>query len=127
MVGPMIQLEIGGQSITRISFDYQLEILLSNQVSAVITGLFSYRNSSGDSVDLSIGRGVASCAVVLESFGKEVASGTVTDDGGLHILLTDGSSFHIDPDSNYESWELNGERNASKIVSMPGGELAIWD
>ena len=123
----MITLGMNGQSIDRILFDNVIELRLSKSASIAITGSFEYTDPTGKLSVLSIEQGATSCATVLESLGKVIASGVVTEEGGLDVRFHDRSSFYIAPDNDFEAWEVNGDPCASKIISMPGGKLAIWD
>lgn len=46
-------------------------------------------------------------------------------DGALEMWFSDGSRLWVDPDPDYEAWTAVGP-GGLRLVSMPGGELAIW-
>jgi hypothetical protein len=52
-------------------------------------------------------------------------SGTAFKDGRLALEFDDGSSIHVPADPSYEPWQISGPRGF-RIVSIPGGDLAIW-
>jgi Family of unknown function (DUF6188) len=41
------------------------------------------------------------------------------------MVFSDGSSISVEPDPRYEAWQLHGPETFL-LVSLPGGELAIW-
>lgn len=44
----------------------------------------------------------------------------------LSVAFDNGARLRIKPDSSYEAWTVSGPRGML-VVSMPRGELAIWD
>jgi hypothetical protein len=49
----------------------------------------------------------------------------VSDDGAL-LLTVDGTTLRCGADPDFEAWHYTGPRGR-RVVSMPGGGLAIWD
>ena len=56
---------------------------------------------------------------------KAVDSARVYKDGCLEVNFSDGSSLFVEPDSEYEAWEIVG-RGGLRVVCVPGGSLSIW-
>jgi hypothetical protein len=48
------------------------------------------------------------------------------ESGMLSVAFDNGARLRIKPDSSYEAWTVSGPRGML-VVSMPRGELAIWD
>ena len=47
------------------------------------------------------------------------------ENGRLVVSFADGRELCVPPNEDYEPWTLVGP-DGLRIVSMPGGELAIW-
>ncbi|GAB0105909.1 hypothetical protein JMUB6875_48910 [Nocardia sp. JMUB6875] len=54
-----------------------------------------------------------------------IESAEVDDQGALRIFFGSGDMLAVPADSDYEAWKLVGP-GGYRVVSMPGGELAIW-
>lgn len=61
----------------------------------------------------------------LNLLGLIVERATAYKDGTLGLEFADRSALWVDPDPDYEAWEYAGD-GGSKVISLPGGELAIW-
>ena len=58
-------------------------------------------------------------------FQKEIEYGKVYKNGTLEIQFKDRTILIAPPLDKYECWELN-TKSGVKIISIPGGDLAIW-
>ncbi|PRZ40762.1 hypothetical protein CLV47_11459 [Antricoccus suffuscus] len=54
-----------------------------------------------------------------------VRGAVASTDGILAITFANKARIRALPEDNYEGWELDGPKGL-KIISCPGGELAIW-
>jgi len=62
----------------------------------------------------------------LDLFGRTVTSVLIVD-GELQIKFDNHLLLRVPPSDDYEAWSYSGaEKPPTKIISMPGGELAIW-
>ena len=59
--------------------------------------------------------------------GARVLSLVATNNGTLNIAFesNDNVTIVVEPDADFESWGI--ETPSVKIISMPGGELAVWE
>jgi hypothetical protein len=57
--------------------------------------------------------------------GHTIEEATTDEAGALHVVFEGGARLTVEPDSAYEAWSVSGPDGAL-VVSMPGGELAIW-
>lgn len=64
-------------------------------------------------------------APVRELIGQTVESAITEKAGTLRIVFSNGAIIAVPPDEDYEAWNVSGP-NGALVVSMPGGELAIW-
>lgn len=62
---------------------------------------------------------------IRQLLGLDVVESTADDSGALRIAFEDGSLIQVPADEAYEAWNVSGPHGAL-VVSMPGGELAIW-
>jgi hypothetical protein len=62
---------------------------------------------------------------ILHYLRRAVASISAFKDGSLEVVMSDGDRIRVSADSDFEAWELAGPSGV-RIVSMPGGELAVW-
>ena len=67
----------------------------------------------------------AKLAVVLDVLHVVVDDARAHQDGSLHLAFADGAHIEVAPDEGYEAWNVTGPGGA-RIVSLPGGELAVW-
>jgi hypothetical protein len=88
-------------------------------------GTCVYVDAAGKRHDV-VGEDVWTFGPVLDIVGKQV-NGVSTDGGTLMLDFTDGSSLRCPPNDRYEAWEVAGGSPESLVVSMPGGELAVFD
>lgn len=64
-------------------------------------------------------------APIRQLLGLDIIESIADDSGALRMAFEDGSLIHVPADDQYEAWNVSGPRGAL-VVSMPGGELAIW-
>jgi len=63
---------------------------------------------------------------VLALFGRRVTGAEIAGQE-LRIAFDDSSLLRIPPDADYEAWSYSGTENPrTLVISMPGGDLAIW-
>ncbi|GKQ35818.1 hypothetical protein ALMP_23610 [Streptomyces sp. A012304] len=62
-----------------------------------------------------------SLAPVLDLFAKCVVETEVTGQGTLSLGFDDGTRLSIEPDPDYESWNLTGS-GIDPVLVGPGGE-----
>lgn len=66
---------------------------------------------------------------ILSIHQKEIFSAVAYKDGSLCLVFQDKSKLFVKSDPNYEAWEINefsDRENRLMVVSIPGGNLAIW-
>ncbi|WP_067867588.1 DUF6188 family protein [Nocardia vermiculata] len=57
--------------------------------------------------------------------GSVIRSSTADESGALTLGLDSGAALRVPSDSDYEAWSVAGP-GGYRVVSLPGGELAIW-
>lgn len=63
--------------------------------------------------------------LVRQLIGQKINRATVDSAGTLNMVFERGARISVGPDPDYEAWNVSGPDGAL-VVSMPGGELAIW-
>lgn len=61
----------------------------------------------------------------LTLFNTEVLSAVAFKSGVLRVVFNSGRLLKVDPDPQYEAWTATGP-DGMLIVSLPGGDLAVW-
>ena len=122
-------LPVASQQVTRCCIDYSaVSLLLSNGVSVYIEGRFVYAGPGGAGSTLDPDGEASALAPVVRLRRLLVADAKAYKDGSLEMQFEDGSRIFVPADQQYEAWTLSGPGGPDglKVVSMPGGELAIW-
>jgi len=120
------ELPLVGRAVTRCLVDYAFGLQFWSPEADFelrIEGLFSLREPSGEEL-LMMPEDTSSLGPALRLFQREVSSARAFKDGRLEVVFSDGSALQVAPDQQYEAWEFAG--NGQRLVSTPGGELAVW-
>ncbi|MFE5301704.1 DUF6188 family protein [Streptomyces sp. NPDC056632] len=121
--------ELVGTRVTRTTFDHQVRIRFTDQApdgrirvdgELVIETPFNLTDASGHQALLTPATG-PSLAPILGLFAKVVTETEVTGLGTLYLCFDDGTRLSVEPDSDYESWNLTGS-GIDPVLVGPGGE-----
>jgi hypothetical protein len=127
--GGRIQLPLTGCMVNRCCVDWAISLEMQkpdgDHFELRIGGVFAFTAPGGNETLMRPEEDPVGLGPVLACTRTAVESATAVDDGRLEMSFSDGSSLCVTPSPAYEAWELTGPRG-SKIVCMPGGELAIW-
>jgi hypothetical protein len=122
-------LPVAGQQVTRCCVDNEaVRMLCLNMIEISIGEPFTLvtpdgrrrtLDPSGDAIDL---------APILQIVRQVIREGTAFNDGRLELDFSDGSYIKVPAGEDFEAWTLAGPGGADglKVVSIPGGDLAIW-
>lgn len=124
-------LPVEGQQVTRCCIDSQgVLILCENLIEIAISEPFTLMTSSGRRyvLDPAPSTDSGSLAPILQVMRQVIRAGTAFNDGRLELSFRDGSWIGVPSGKDFEAWTLAGPGGVDglKIVSIPGGELAIW-
>lgn len=116
------------RQVTRCIVDYafSIEFLIAEDelVSIRIGSAFSLENkSSREFFDPEQAPTAMGAALAL--LHKNVQHAIAWKDGRLEISFMDGTLLTVPFNSEFEAWEVSGPKSI-KIISLPGGNLAIW-
>ncbi|WP_030693349.1 DUF6188 family protein [Streptomyces globisporus] len=121
--------ELVGTRVTRIAFDHQVRISFTDQApdggirvdgELVIETPFALTDASGHQALLAPATG-PSLAPLLGLFARVVTETEVTGQGTLSLGFDDGTRLSVEPDPDYESWNLTGS-GVDPVLVGPGGE-----
>ncbi len=122
-------LPVAGQRITRCCIDGEaVRILCLNMIEISIGEPFTLQTPDDRKHVLDPGGDAMHLAPVLRILRQVVLDGTAFKDGRLELTFADGSRIKVPAGMDFEAWTLAGPGGPDglKVVSAPGGDLAIW-
>lgn len=119
-------MNLRGQAVTRISIDYQLTLLLDSDARVVLGCPFKLtQGASGSPEHVFLDPGRQDVVAALGLFGAKVLSAVAFKTGSLRLVFDNGFHVNSRADPDFEAWEVLGPE-VWRIISMPGGKLAVW-
>ena len=115
-------------NVTRISLDWGVTLTIGStepQIDVRIEQPFELTDSSGTSVQLVPEGDPLAMSPVLSISRRTVERMDAFNDGRLEIAIADGMIVRVESSEIYEAWEISGS-GGFRIVSTPGGGLAVW-
>lgn len=119
---------VAGRSVTQCRLDYAFTLVVADESA----GSFEIRieqpfvvTSRGDEVVLDPEGEPARMAPALGLLRQDIEQAAAFKDGRLELSFTDGGVLSVPVGEDYEAWSIVGPAGL-RIVSLPGGELAIW-
>jgi Family of unknown function (DUF6188) len=122
-------ISVTGQQITRVCADYSsVGLLVSNGIYIDIEVPFTYLSPNGDANVLDPDGVAVDLSPILRLRRLGATECVAFKDGRLDLRFEDGSQVHVPIHPEFEAWGISGTGDAAglRVVSMPGGELAIW-
>lgn len=120
-------LGLRGLTVTKISVDYQLSFLLESDAWVVLEGpcRLAQGSAAGDVPQEMLDPQRQDVAAALALFGAKVMSAVAFKTGSLRLVFDNGLHLNCRADPSFEAWQVTGP-GGWRLVSMPGGELAVW-
>ena len=115
-----------GKMVTRCLVDsaFGIELWDGDSTTTIrIEGSFIFREHGTDQL-LSPEHPTA-LGPVLATVGKTVTAVHACKNGRLEVHFADGSSLSVEPDAEYEAWEIVSS-GGLRVVCTPGGSVSIW-
>jgi hypothetical protein len=123
-------LPVAGGQVTRVCIDNAEVKIFCNGVEISIGGQFFMTDSSGEQfiIDPSPDHDALLLAPFLRIVRRTVADAIAFTDGRLSVTIDDGTLIEVPVDPRFEAWHASGPGGIDglKVVSLPGGELAVW-
>lgn len=117
-------------TVTRVSFDYAQITLFCEPLALTIEGEITITNQSGGKavVDPDPSNDPHLLSPILKVLRDTIQEVVATKDGMLIVRFASGTRIEVPADTKYEAWHVNelSGIDGFRVVSMPGGELAIW-
>lgn len=114
-----MELGFAGEKVTGQESGYTVALEFGGGYEVRIETPFVLRQPAGD-LDVTPGE-----TSLPDLAGRAVTVARADEQGGLRIDFADGSRLLVAADEDYEAWTVAGP-NGLKVVSEPGGELAVW-
>jgi hypothetical protein len=127
--GDSWRLPVAEQQITRFCVDNEaVRVLCRNMIEISISEPFTLVTNDGRRYTLDPGGDAMDLAPALQIVRLVIREGAAFNDGRLELDLSDGSRIKVPPSRDFEAWTLTGPGGPDglKVVSIPGGDLAIW-
>ncbi|MFJ4091844.1 DUF6188 family protein [Kitasatospora sp. NPDC089913] len=119
-------MNLRGLAVTRISVGHQLFLHLDSDARVDLGCPFKLTRPVGEGrQDVLLDPGRQDVAAALGLFGAKVLSAVAFKTGSLRLLLDNGFRLTSKADPLFEAWEVLGP-GGWRIISMPGGKLAVW-
>ena len=118
-------LPIGDEFVVGYCIDYSITMRFANDVSIRIESPFVYTTANGIEHLIVPEGDPARLAPALVICRLAARQGFAFKDGHLELDFADGSSISVAATEDFEPWELFGP-GGLLVVSIPGGDLAIW-
>lgn len=121
-------LPVQGKEITRCCVDYRFSLDMYIQANDCMTVTIETPfglQADGQDHTLSPGGDSTLLGPALSLLHKTVQSGTAWKAGRLEIVFRDGTTLTVQPDPDYEAWEVTSA-GGGLVVCCPGGGLAVW-
>lgn len=121
-----MKLALGGMRVVSVRQDFQVRIEFLSDAVVAIEQSFHLSVPGGLTYEIGYSDEGYADPRLDELIGATVDGGWV-EAGVLHVVFTDGRELVVPPSIDYEAWDVDTPgREPSKVVSMPGGELAVW-
>jgi hypothetical protein len=117
-----------GATVTSLQFDFAVTVGLAGadtSFSVRIEEPFTLRRDGADAPLLDPERRPAETAPVLALLDAAVTRIVAFKDGRLVLTFEPAWTIDVPAGHQYEAWTLNGP-DGLLLVSMPGGDVAVW-
>jgi hypothetical protein len=120
-------LPLSGFRVIQLRLDYAFGMEIGDVDSVFSLRLnitFELKDSEGVA-NYSVER-LAEIGPALRLFNSEIVDAKAFKNGRLEVTFSTNTTLSLEPDHQFEAWEVVSNRNGMRVVSTPGGELAIW-
>ena len=121
-------LPLAGRLVTQCRFDYAFTIIVGereNSFEIRIEEPFEFRVGGGQRVTLDPEAEPGAMGPALTVLHQTIDRAVAYKDGRLGVEFAGGGELRVPLGQRFEAWTLVGPTGL-RIVSLPGGELAIW-
>jgi hypothetical protein len=136
MVGELVEaadrwvVPMAGLTVTQCRLDYAFSLVVAGKAEdsyyVTIEEPFTVRTPGGaDDVVLDPEGDPTRMAPALGLLRQDLEEAIAFKDGRLELTFVDGTALSAAVSEDHEAWNVVGPAGL-RIVSMPGGELAVW-
>lgn len=122
-----LQLGITGQRVAEVVVGFTITIRFGEPVEfeLQIEGDPRFRTTTGILLTVTA-ENYADIDADLESLvGSAVTKAVASEADGLNLEFDSGAALHVPVHAKYEAWGIVGI-DGSRVICLPGGELAVW-
>ena len=120
-----MDLGLSGKRLQSLELENTLVLQLSDMYFVVVSSPLVVEREGGNAFLSTEEDDEDAFAPVRELIGQNVRAAIADPSGALEMTFDGGAHLHVGADPEYEAWNVSGPAGAL-IVSMPGGELAVW-
>ena len=121
-----MKINLDGQKLAEVNCDYTINIGFSGGYGIQVEWEVILHSEGGEAaLKADIEDAEQNQSRLARFKGQTVTSASLKDRDEFLIEFANGWSLRFPYNLEYESWNLWGPNNL-RIVSMPGGELALW-
>jgi Family of unknown function (DUF6188) len=121
-----MQLEIAGQQLVHVYFDYGLILRSDHQAEIRISTKYAIQVPGEPEEFFDPELTESPMPGELAGLRQQVTEAVADEEtGSLAIRLENGVQVHVPPDKRYEAWTFS-DPSGSRVVALPGGGLAVW-
>ena len=117
-----------GRRVERILVDYALTLVLDGSIALTIEcpAVLSHGPiTAPDAVPHHVVPDRQQVDQALALFGAEVLSSVAFKSGALRAVFSNGLHLNVAASNEFEAWQACGP-GTLRVVSLPGGDLAVW-
>ena len=119
-------LNLRGMSVTKISVDFRLVLILDSGWEVALEAPVSLsRGTAHASPSVLLKPESQDVAPALALFRAKVLSAVAFTSGTLCLVFDTGHHLSCSTDPSFEAWQVTGPAEW-RFVSLPGGDLAAW-
>jgi hypothetical protein len=121
-----MKLDVTGQSIERVSFDYAVTLLTDSGAEFRVETSFSLRTPNGEVLVVDPERPASGAEQLAAILHEMITDACVTENSGVLVLdFVNGTRLEVASNESYEAWAFTGT-DGLKIVAQPGGGVSTW-
>jgi hypothetical protein len=120
-----VDLNVRGQSVTRVCFDAAFTVLTSGDCELRVETESIIKTPAGDMVSFDPEFPDAAVVHLTRLVREIVILAEVGSAGNLLVIFENGVELTVAPHAEYEAWGFVGPKGR-RVTCMPGGEVALW-
>ncbi len=121
-----MNLNIEGQTLSRICFDHAVSFLMSSGGEIRVETGATFRAPHTAELHFEPESPGSASVALLQLLQRTVTRAEAFDDGLLVLEFDSGAKLTVEPHDSYESWGFVGESGA-RVISIPGGGITTWE